>query len=158
MASGYCDEQHRSSPFPLLQKVLLDSTVPDKALKKRDSYYSSKALPGLRRCGCVKGLGWPKYRFGILLSGMGWREYLRCEHDTHPEGKIKMKWNNESRRCSQYVYTYLSLTLGCFTKMQSFLTFPIYMALPLCQSEPVLGLRNIKGHHLLSATHVSTMV
>lgn len=36
MASGYCDEQHRSSPFPLLQKVLLDSTVLDKALKKRE--------------------------------------------------------------------------------------------------------------------------
>lgn len=48
----------------------------------RDTLVSST---GLRRCGCVKGLGWPKYRFGILFSGMGWREYLRCEHDMHPE-------------------------------------------------------------------------
>jgi hypothetical protein len=49
----------------------------------------SKTLPGLRRCGCVTGLGWPKYRFGIFFTGAGWREYLRCKHDMHPEEKPK---------------------------------------------------------------------
>ena len=69
--------------------------VLDKASEERDGHHSSKAVPGLRRCGCVKGLGWPKYRFGILLSGMGCREYLRREHDKHPEGEIRMmKWNS----------------------------------------------------------------
>lgn len=128
--------------FHCRKKVWLDSTVLDKAPREGDSYYSSQALPGLSRCGCVKGLGWPKYRLGILLSGMGCREYLRCEHDTHPEEKIKMKWNNESRRCSQQVYIYLSPALGCFRKMPISFTFCIYMALPLDQPEPVLDPRN----------------
>lgn len=45
------------------------------------------ASPGLSRCGCVKGLGWPKYRFGIFFCWAGWMENLRRAHDLQTRGK-----------------------------------------------------------------------
>lgn len=49
--------------------------------------YRAQTSPGLSRCGCVKGLGWPKYRFGIFLCWAGWMENLRNTHVLKTRGK-----------------------------------------------------------------------
>lgn len=78
----------------LVRKILMHSNILARVSKLERWLLPSKALPGLRRCGCVTGLGWPKYRFGISFTGTGWREYLRCKHDMHPEEKQRMRWNS----------------------------------------------------------------
>lgn len=63
----------------------------------------AQTSPGLSRCGCVKGLGWPKYRFGIFCWA-GWMENLRRAHDLQTRGKemhhveVKKKPQNFSAR------------------------------------------------------------
>lgn len=58
----------------------------DKKMSMTGSH-RAQTSPGLSRCGCVKGLGWPKYRFGIFFCWAGWMENLRRAHDLQTRGK-----------------------------------------------------------------------
>lgn len=71
----------------------------------------AQTSPGLSRCGCVKGLGCPKYRFGIFFCWAGWMENLRRAHDLQTRGKethhdkVKKPQTFQLGNCGTVVYS-----------------------------------------------------